>query len=90
MNDARSSAAPFLTALALLLLVSVLYAVSYLVLVVPRGDSVIVNRQGRPLAVITEDHYCVGGDVARTAFWPLEQIDRRLRPGAWKQLIVAD
>ena len=30
-------------------------------------------------------HYRAGGNIASTCYWPLEQLDRKVRPGAWKR-----
>ena len=30
-----------------------------------------------------EPNYRVGGDAAERVFWPLEQLDRRMRPDFW-------
>jgi len=74
----RSSAAPLIVAIVLLLL-PVLYVGSYLALVDPRGFYI------PPSGLAVEfTHYRFGGDLADVFFWPLEQIDRRLRPVAWR------
>ena len=68
---------------ALLLLLPVIYVGSYLALVDP-----FCRRKVAPPSV----YYCSGyiyesyripGSVCGQVFWPLEQIDQRLRPGTW-------
>ncbi len=77
----RESRAPLIVAIVLLLL-PVLYVGSYLALVVPGGVK-------RPIptgvtARLSWDRYRIGGNWSVIIFWPLEQIDRKLRPGAWE------
>lgn len=67
-------AAPILAAI--LLLLPLLYVGSYFALVKP-GEHL-----GWGSALYAP--YRCGGDVAVRLFWPLEQIDRRVRPGAWE------
>ena len=64
MDKPRTSAAPIIVAL--LLLLPVLYLGSYLTPVVPGA--------AMPYR---------GIEAARIFFWPLEQIDRRVRPQSW-------
>jgi hypothetical protein len=74
----KKHAAPIIVAI--LLLLPVLYAGSYLALVVPRpsvGNSVQLGNG--PLW-----KYRFGGTYAARLFWPLERIDRTVRPEAWK------
>jgi len=67
---------------AVLLLVPVLYVGSYLALVRPGSYpefSVSIS--------VTYEHdlkYRCCGKWAATIFWPLEQMDRKLRPEAWE------
>jgi hypothetical protein len=68
------SAAPFLAAL--LLLLPLLYVGSYLAVVSPAGT--MLWWSGRV------DHYEYGGRSVEQFYWPLEQIDRRIRPQAWR------
>ena len=65
-----------------LLLLPVLYVVSYFALVVPEGHMVIgrVTSQG---AYASREHYRFGAHRIKSVFWPLEQIDRRVRPLTW-------
>ncbi len=57
-------------AVVLMLLPVLLYVGSYLALVVPYGDFAF---------------YRFGGRTSARLFWPLEQIDRKVRVEAWKQ-----
>ncbi|QDU30819.1 hypothetical protein ETAA8_59680 [Anatilimnocola aggregata] len=73
------TAAPILVAI--LMILQVLYVGSYLVMVDPYlgGRSFAVESDG----VRCQDGYWNGGDWAWRLFWPLEQIDRKVRPEAW-------
>jgi hypothetical protein len=64
---------------AVLLLLPVLYVGSYLALVTPAGTTVHPNDP--KLYQVT--YYRVGGSWASVGFWPLEQLDRRMRPRSW-------
>jgi hypothetical protein len=78
----KRHAAPIIAAI--LLLLPVLYVGSYLALVTPGGTAVgSIKINYVPYPVI--DHYRAGGDISGAIFWPLEQIDRKVRPGAWEQ-----
>lgn len=84
-----SSRTPLILAIVLLLL-PVLYVGSYLALVVPGG----VPRQGVGVvngvvvsSISHDNHYRVLRDQAEWFFWPLEQIDRKVRPKAWEVTI---
>jgi hypothetical protein len=71
---------------AVLLLLPVLYVGSYFALVVPEGylrEASVQVTEPTPEMFFLK-HYRFGGKVAARAYWPLEQIDRRLRPGAWE------
>jgi hypothetical protein len=82
MSERRWNPAPII-AVALLILPS-LYVGSYLALVIPKGKTVFVPANGTPYLRI--DHYRVGNETwLPRLFWPLEQIDRKVRPGAWKR-----
>ena len=77
--------APLIAAI-LLLLLPVVYVGSYLVLVWPDGErfQMADSRSDFPT-------YRYGTETwAATMFWPLEQIDRTLRPRAWSQLTAAE
>lgn len=67
---------------ALLLLLPVLYVVSYFALVVPAG---IWGTPATPLASVAYlGTYRCGDTWGERLFWPLEKIDRKLRPQAWR------
>ncbi|WP_254514018.1 hypothetical protein [Anatilimnocola floriformis] len=74
----RESRAPLIVAIVLLLL-PVLYVGSYLVLVQPGEDRLERVSMDR----IAFRNYRMNGDWPSRIFWPLEQIDRKLRPGVW-------
>jgi hypothetical protein len=73
------SRGPLFIAIVLLLL-PVLYVGSYLALVVPRGVATQPNLR-RSSFTIAWRRYRLGGQASEFLFWPLEQIDRKLRPG---------
>jgi len=64
---------------AVLLLFPVLYVGSYLALVVPEGRRV----TGTHSYSVRIHWYRLNDKRLEQIFWPLEQFDRRLRPGAW-------
>jgi hypothetical protein len=68
---------PLITAIVLLLL-PVVYVGSYLALRRVVG----YERFGRYRWVEVRYKYC--GQWGNALFWPLEQIDRKVRPGAWE------
>ncbi|WP_425616390.1 hypothetical protein NA78x_000036 [Anatilimnocola sp. NA78] len=74
-----SNRAPLIVAIALLLL-PVLYVGSYLAMVVPEGIIVDFYRSGVPQL----GNYRLANNAAARVFYPLEQIDRKVRPGAWE------
>ena len=78
------SRAPLIVAIVLLLL-PVLYVGSYFVLVRPGGvPAGAIVHQGVQVQMFSPDeHYVLLNAQSRILFWPLEQIDRKLRPGAW-------
>jgi hypothetical protein len=65
----------------LLALVIVAYVGNYVILVNPDKDAVAASK-GTVLILESPD-YLLGGDIAACVFWPLEQLDRRLRPDTW-------
>ncbi|WP_254513202.1 hypothetical protein [Anatilimnocola floriformis] len=87
----RESRAPLVVAIVLTLL-PVLYVGSYFALVVPEGT--IETRWYRDVSgssYIADDdfdlfpsNYRAIHRLAPVAYWPLEQIDRKVRPGAWE------
>lgn len=58
------------------LLLALLYAGSYVALVIPEGEVV----KGGEFHLI---HYRLGDSVARILYWPLERIDRKVRRFDW-------
>lgn len=66
---------------AMLLLLPVVYGGSYLVLARPLSISVPSEGAFEVVA-----HYRFGGEYAETFFWPLEQLDRWMRPEQWELL----
>ncbi|WP_254509905.1 hypothetical protein [Anatilimnocola floriformis] len=74
----RESRAPLIVAIIALAL-PVLYVASYCAMVTPA--SVTVSSAGTYVV----NNYRFGEDRAQRFFWPLEQIDRTLRPRAWLQ-----
>jgi hypothetical protein len=79
MEKPRANLTPLVSAI-LLLLLPVLYVSSYLVLVVRRP---IVAVSLTYPTQYSADYYRVGGDYAEVFYWPLEQVDRKLRPNGW-------
>jgi hypothetical protein len=77
MNEKPSTAAPIIVAI--LLLLPLLYVGSYLLLV----EQGTMFGSGRGPWSIPDD-YRVGGEVAKWVFYPLNQLDRRLRPAHWQ------
>lgn len=84
MNKQRHSRAPLIIAIGLLLLPN-LYVVSYLVLVWPdrmRYDSLDSRWEVFPT-------YRYGTEAwAGRVYWPLERLDRKLRPNAWQSSTI--
>jgi hypothetical protein len=76
----KHAAAPIIAAIFLLL--PVLYVGSYLALVVPDGVDYKHYLDKRSLYYATA-RYRYQGRLCANIFWPLEQIDRKVRPGAW-------
>jgi hypothetical protein len=70
--------APLIVAIVLLVL-PVLYVGSYLALVVPGPDWLKIDGIDGP----HRHPYRIGESWSSTVFWPLEQIDRKLRPVVW-------
>jgi hypothetical protein len=82
----KKHAAPIIVAL--LLILPVLYLGSYCALVVPGGIYPTLHAYkdpGRVNQVIIDSqvYYRSGGSFSAHFFWPLEQIDRKMRPHAW-------
>ncbi len=81
---------PLILAIVLLLL-PVLYVGSYSALVVPEREvRVEMDHIGpkpqtlSPVYITFEYPYRFGNEWSAIFFWPLEQIDRKVRPGAWE------
>jgi hypothetical protein len=83
----RKNALPLIVAI-LLLLLPVLYLGSYLALVQPQGRpalrSVFVDPvTGNRIEDWVRSHYLTGYPVVERVYWPLEVIDRTVRPAKW-------
>lgn len=78
MDKQPQSRAPLSIAIVLLLLL--LYVGSYLVLVTPSGYTITTGYVGK---IRWPKHYRVAESWCEKAFWPLEQLDRQVRPSAW-------
>jgi hypothetical protein len=65
---------------AVLLLLPVLYVGSYLALVVPQGRMVMETKPNIHFKIY---QYRFGGEFPHYFYWPLQQIDRKVRPAAW-------
>jgi hypothetical protein len=76
----KTNRAPLILAIVLLLL-PVLYVGSYFALVVPGGW---IRSEPGFTGVFRRVYYRWGVDSAHKVFWPLEQIDRKVRPRAWE------
>jgi hypothetical protein len=81
MDNRTHSRGPLLIAIVFLSLA--LYVGSYLALVTP--GPLIVVRPGSGSYAVLEGHrkYRVAPALAEDFFWPLEQLDRKVRPRAW-------
>ena len=82
---------PLLLTITLLLLPTG-YVGSYLALVDPLGQPIMVLNP-QPIDAmdgdLKTDHYRYGGRAAAIVFWPLETIDRWLRPRTWAGMSLA-
>lgn len=74
--------APLITAIVLLLL-PVLYVGSCFALVVPAG---LIAQPNSSIPYVHPTNYRVSGRCPRTVFWPLEQVDRKVRPQQWNRI----
>ncbi|QDU25695.1 hypothetical protein ETAA8_07650 [Anatilimnocola aggregata] len=72
---------PLIIAIVLLLL-PVLYVGSYLANVRPRPVLVPFTLPSGKVARLVS-HYRFGIEYSERIYWPLEQVDRKLRPRAW-------
>ena len=66
---------------AVLLLLPLLYVGSYALIVDPHTVIVTCGHDNSPAMPL----YRVGGEYAARFYWPLETIDRRLRPVTWHE-----
>ncbi len=80
MQTSRNSAPGIEISILLTLLIAA-YVGSYVVLVNPDPD-VVFGSRGTVLVLKSPD-YLLGGNIAACVFWPIEQLDRRLRPDTW-------
>jgi hypothetical protein len=78
MAERRWNPGPIIAAV--LLLLPVLYVGSYLALVTPGGYTKTISGV---TTTISPQSYRWGEPGIARFFWPLEKIDRRLRPGPW-------
>jgi hypothetical protein len=77
----KKHAAPIIAVIALLM--RMMYVGGYLALVQPPICLVVTSSGNAGIYVVA--HYRLGGEQARRFFWRLEQIDRKVRPGAWEE-----
>lgn len=84
MEEKRTSAVPFVAAV--LLLIPVIYVGCYLSLVKPGG--IFIPLGNGDLRYCGD--YVYAADQARIVFFPLEQIDRKLRPAAWENILTRE
>lgn len=73
MKESRGSA----IVVALLMLLPMMYVGSYLALVVPSG----IHHPANYFEFL--GYYRCFDGIAAKVYWPLEQVDRRIRPDAW-------
>ena len=76
----KRHAAPIFAAI--LLLLPVLYLGSYFVVVDPAGNHFCGSFTDFSVKKYL-GHYRYGGSWSERLYWPLEQVDRRVRPHAW-------
>lgn len=76
MESQDKSRGPLIAAIVLLLLM--LYLGSYAAMVLPPGQD-----HRHTIRVLNKSNYRFGGRVSPRLYWPLEQVDRQLRPMAW-------
>jgi len=75
-----------LTATVVLLLLLLLYVGSYLAMVLPDGRTVMRSNFVDPETLegdFSWSNYRFGYPLSDRIFWPLELLDRRVRPGTW-------
>lgn len=76
----KQSSSAFLSVVVLIFLIA--YVGSYVVLVLPEGRTVWATTSGMKANIVLL-HYRTDGQWQSTLFWPLEQLDRTLRPASW-------
>lgn len=70
---------------AVLLALPLLYVVSYLVLVTPPGPTTAKSSLARLFG--PPPSYRIEGKWPGKVFWPIERLDRKLRPKAWPTIV---
>jgi hypothetical protein len=89
MDERRTNLLPIASAVLLL----VLYVGSYLVVVRTKrqfiassSGGVVVNfGDGKGIQTGEFEHYIACPALCRSIYWPIEIVDRRLRPEAWQR-----
>jgi hypothetical protein len=79
MEEQRSSLLPVVVAL--LLALPILYVGTYVALVIPEGRI----RNNEPFDMC---YYRIDGGGVDTVFWPLQRLDKRLRPLRWRIIVT--
>jgi hypothetical protein len=79
-EEIKRHSAPLIAAIFLLL--PVLYVGSYLALVNPQGMMFVAESSAGHFSGPVY-HYRIESRGPAVLFWPLERIDRKVRPGAW-------
>jgi hypothetical protein len=77
---------PFAIAVCLLLLLATGYVAAYFANRDAVGCSETIGDGS--VVVFYFPRYRIGGHWAATVFWPLEKLDRKLRPDAWRKKIA--
>ena len=89
MDRRTDSRAPLIIAIVVLVL-PFTYIGSYFALVMPGGRAIPITGTSANGSVVYDDwllpdeHYRCAEQSCGVVFWPLEQIDRRVRPQAWR------
>lgn len=88
MNHEHSSRTPLLVGIVLAAFLALgVYVGAYFALVEPGLVEVVLNRaitaEGRVRQTSMEVHYKGGAHRVAWIFWPMEQIDRKIRPNEW-------
>jgi hypothetical protein len=82
MDKPPQSRAPLIFAIVLLLL-PVLYVGSYFALVDPPENRRTMRKGRIPASRLFDPNYRIAARYAEVVFYPLERIDRKVRPAAW-------